>query len=74
MTRENRLDDGIENQLKLLEHFIKDLHELDRALVLLYLEEKSQKEIAGNPGIIDLKCIHPRRANKREVKTTIRFT
>jgi len=36
----------IEQQLILLEQFIKELKELDKALMILYLEEKSHSEIA----------------------------
>ncbi|WP_143310031.1 RNA polymerase sigma factor [Chitinophaga vietnamensis] len=38
-------------QLRLLQRFITELKELDKALLLLYLEEKSQKEIAEITGI-----------------------
>lgn len=38
-------------QLKLLEQFIKELKELDKALMVLYLEEKSHAEIAEILGI-----------------------
>ena len=40
-----------EQQLHLLEQFINELKELDKALMLLYLEEKSHAEIAGILGI-----------------------
>ena len=40
-----------EESLGLLEKFIKELNELDRALMILYLEEKSQNEIAEIVGI-----------------------
>ncbi len=40
-----------ENRLSLLEKFISELKELDKALMLLYLEEKSHKEIAEILGI-----------------------
>ncbi|WP_200890778.1 RNA polymerase sigma factor [Pedobacter lusitanus] len=39
------------NELLLLQHFISELKELDRALMLLYLEEKSQKEMAEILGL-----------------------
>ena len=43
-----------ENQdLNRLQEFIRDLKELDRALILLYLEEKSYKEIAEIIGITE---------------------
>jgi RNA polymerase sigma factor (sigma-70 family) len=37
----------LSHELMLLQQFINELKELDRALMLLYLEEKSQKEILG---------------------------
>jgi RNA polymerase sigma factor (sigma-70 family) len=40
-----------EQQLGLLEQFISELKELDKALILLYLDEKPQKEIAEIMGI-----------------------
>ena len=40
-----------EQQLKLLELFISELNDLDKALMLLYLEEKSHAEIAEIMGI-----------------------
>ena len=45
------LHDEKEVSLGLLEKFIKELNELDRALMILYLEEKSQNEIAEIVGI-----------------------
>jgi RNA polymerase sigma-70 factor (ECF subfamily) len=35
-----------ERQLNLLEHFINELKEIDKALMILYLEDKSHTEIA----------------------------
>jgi RNA polymerase sigma factor (sigma-70 family) len=40
-----------EHHLKLLQQFINELNELDRALMLLYLDEKSGKEIAEILGL-----------------------
>ncbi len=40
-----------EQQLILLQQFIAELKEMDKALMLLYLEEKSHKEIADIIGI-----------------------
>jgi RNA polymerase sigma factor (sigma-70 family) len=40
-----------ERQLILLEQFISDLNELDKALIILYLEDKSHSEIAVILGI-----------------------
>jgi RNA polymerase sigma factor (sigma-70 family) len=45
------LEDEKEVSLGLLEKFIRELNELDRALIILYLEEKSQHEIAEILGI-----------------------
>ena len=44
-------EEGLENNLNALQHFINQLKELDRALMILYLEEKSHKEIAEIIGI-----------------------
>lgn len=45
------LEDEKETWLGLLEKFIRELNELDRALMILYLEEKNQNEIAEILGI-----------------------
>lgn len=45
------LEDEKEASLGLLEKFIRELNELDRALMILYLEEKNQNEIAEIVGI-----------------------
>lgn len=42
-----------EEKLALLEKFIEELNELDKALVLLYLEQKTYKEIAEILGITE---------------------
>ena len=44
-------DEESEKRLTLLEGFIKGLNDLDRALMLLYLEEKKQTEIAEILGL-----------------------
>jgi RNA polymerase sigma factor (sigma-70 family) len=43
--------DNTEGHLKLLQQFINEMKELDRALMLLYLEEKSGKEMAEILGL-----------------------
>lgn len=50
---ETTLDDKSEDerQLKLLEQFISELKEIDKALIILYLEDKSHTEIAEILGI-----------------------
>lgn len=52
-TSEIREVDNTENELhlSLLEQFIQELNDLDKALVLLYLEDKSHAEIADIMGI-----------------------
>ena len=47
---ENETDNN-EGHLKLLQQFINEMKELDRALMLLYLEEKSGKEMAEILGL-----------------------
>ena len=42
-----------EAAIQLLHRFISELKELDKALMLLYLEEKSHKEIAEIIGITE---------------------
>ena len=43
----------IESNLKMLQLFIQDLKDMDKALLLLYLEEKSHREIAEIIGITE---------------------
>jgi RNA polymerase sigma factor (sigma-70 family) len=50
---EGKNDSEKEEQLVQLQKFIQALNELDRALMLLYLEEKSYKEIADILGITE---------------------
>ena len=49
------VDDATETEsnLRLLQQFIQDLKDLDKALMLLYLEEKSHREIAEIIGITE---------------------
>lgn len=48
---DENLEEGLEANLNALQHFINELKELDRALMILYLEEKSHKEMAEIIGI-----------------------
>jgi RNA polymerase sigma factor (sigma-70 family) len=45
--------DERENDISLLQQFISELNELDRALMILYLEEKSYQEIAEILGLTE---------------------
>ncbi len=47
----DEIEAGIEDDINILQRFILELKELDRALMLLYLEERSHKEIAEIIGI-----------------------
>jgi RNA polymerase sigma factor (sigma-70 family) len=52
MVDENDKDEAVlDGQIKLLQTFITNLNELNKALMLLYLEEKSYGEIAEILGI-----------------------
>jgi RNA polymerase sigma-70 factor (ECF subfamily) len=41
----------VEENILLLQQFIRELRELDRALMILYLEEKSHRDISEIIGI-----------------------
>lgn len=45
--------DGTEQQLQLLQRFVNELKPLDRALMILYLEEKSYREMAEILGLTE---------------------
>lgn len=47
-------DDTTEQQLKLMYDAVKQLNDIDKALVFLYLEDKSYKEISLNLGISEV--------------------
>ena len=42
-----------ENNLTLLQHFISELKEIDKAIILLYLDDKSHREIADITGFTE---------------------
>jgi len=47
-------DDTIEQQLKLMYEAVKKLNDIDKALVFLYLEDKSYREISDTLGITEV--------------------
>ncbi|OAB78862.1 RNA polymerase sigma factor [Cochleicola gelatinilyticus] len=47
-------DDTIEEQLKLMYSAVKDLNDIDKALVFLYLEDKNYREISETLGITEV--------------------
>ncbi len=51
--QDNTANEEKENNLTILQQFISGLKELDRALMLLYLEEKNYREIAEIIGITE---------------------
>lgn len=51
VTEEEAIPSEKEQQLKLLQQFINELSDLNKAIMLLYLEEKSHQEIADIIGI-----------------------
>jgi RNA polymerase sigma factor (sigma-70 family) len=50
---DNSEDTALENNVQLLQQFINELSELDKALMILYLESKSYKEAADILGITE---------------------
>ncbi len=48
---DEQIEESLETNLNALQQFINELKPLDKALMILYLEEKSQKEIAEIMGI-----------------------
>lgn len=47
-------DDTVEEQLKLMYSAVKNLNDIDKALVFLYLEDKSYREISETMGISEV--------------------
>ncbi len=47
-------DDTVEQQLKVMYSAVKQLNDIDKALVFLYLEDKSYKEISETLGISEV--------------------
>ncbi len=61
--KENR--DELEKNINILQQFINELKELDKALMILYLEEKTYSEIAENNGYYRNQCGHPYQPYKK---------
>jgi RNA polymerase sigma-70 factor (ECF subfamily) len=47
-------DDTIEQQLKLMYSAVKELNDIEKALVFLYLEDKNYREISETMGISEV--------------------
>jgi RNA polymerase sigma-70 factor (ECF subfamily) len=64
----DQYDDTQEQQLKLMYGAIKQLNDIDKALVFLYLENKDYAEISGNLGISELNA----RVKMNRIKNKLR--
>jgi len=61
-------DDAVEQQLKLMYSAVKQLNDIEKALVFLYLEDKSYKEISETMGISEVNA----RVKMNRVKTKLK--
>ncbi|MFC5045079.1 RNA polymerase sigma factor [Aquimarina hainanensis] len=61
-------DDEVEEQLKLMYKAVKELNDIEKALVFLYLEDKSYREIADTMGITEVNA----RVKMNRVKTKLK--
>ncbi|WP_438422750.1 RNA polymerase sigma factor [Aquimarina macrocephali] len=61
-------DDEVEQQLKLMYAAVKQLNDIEKALVFLYLEDKSYREIADTMGISEVNA----RVKMNRVKTKLK--
>tara|TARA_R110000850_G_scaffold6374_1_gene24959 strand:- start:994 stop:1488 length:495 start_codon:yes stop_codon:yes gene_type:complete len=61
-------DDTEEQQLKLLYNAVKELNDIEKALVFLYLEDKNYKEISETMGISEVNA----RVKMNRIKTKLK--
>lgn len=61
-------NDEIEQQLKLMYKAVKQLNDIDKALVFLYLEDKNYREIAETMGISEVNA----RVRMNRIKTKLK--
>ncbi len=61
-------DDEVEQQLKLMYSAVKQLNDIEKALVFLYLEDKSYRDIAETMGISEVNA----RVKMNRVKTKLK--
>ena len=66
--RAHEYDDATEQQLKLMYRALKELNDIDKALVFLYLEEQSYKEISDTLGITEVNA----RVKMNRIKTKLK--
>ncbi len=63
-------DDTVEQQLKMMYSAVKGLNDIDKALVFLYLEDKSYREISETLGITEVNA----RVKMNRIKERLRNT
>lgn len=64
-------DENVEFQIKMLKKAINQLNDIERALVLLYLEELPYKEIAQTMGITEVNARVKMNRIKKKLKTML---
>ncbi len=64
-------DDTVEQQLKLMYSAVKDLNDIDKALVFLYLEDKNYKEISETLGITEVNARVKMNRIKEKLRTIL---
>ncbi len=64
-------DDTAEQQLKLMYSAVKDLNDIDKALVFLYLEDKNYKEISETLGITEVNARVKMNRIKEKLRTIL---
>jgi RNA polymerase sigma-70 factor (ECF subfamily) len=64
-------DDSKDNQLKLLYKAIHSLNDIEKALALLYLEDKNYKEIANTLGISEVNARVKMNRTKTKLKNIL---
>lgn len=69
---EENIEEDKESNLKLLQEFIKELKEIDKAIILLYLDDKSHREIAEITGFTETNVAT--KINRIKEKLRTKFT
>jgi len=64
-------DNTVEEQLKLMYSAVKDLNDIDKALVFLYLEDKNYKEISETLGITEVNARVKMNRIKEKLRTIL---
>ncbi len=64
-------DDTVELQLRLMYDAVKQLNDIDKALVFLYLEDKNYREIADTLGITEVNARVKMNRIKEKLKTIL---